>query len=112
MEPITILASVLGSIKSAVDITKSIEITDKKKSNEEVKLAVAHLMGALADAKLHWLISKALFQKRIRKFCAGERRIKRRVILLSFVMPISKLVKMVSPSGMLIVSPAEKLMAF
>jgi hypothetical protein len=49
----SLLASLLGSIKSATDIAKFIKDSDLSLEKAEGKLKLAELVSALADAKLH-----------------------------------------------------------
>ncbi len=52
MDPITVITSSLASIKAATEIAKLLKDADLSLEKAELKLKLADLIGALADAKL------------------------------------------------------------
>lgn len=52
MDPITAVTSILANIKTATDIAKLIKDADFSLEKAELKLKLAEMIGALADAKI------------------------------------------------------------
>ena len=52
MDPVTVISSTLASIKTATEIAKLLKDADLSLEKAELKLKLADLIGALADAKL------------------------------------------------------------
>jgi hypothetical protein len=52
MDPVTVISSTLASIKTATDIAKLLKDADLSLEKAVLKLKLAELVGALADAKL------------------------------------------------------------
>ena len=52
MDPVTVISSTLASIKTATEIAKLLKDADLSLEKAELKLKLAELVGALADAKL------------------------------------------------------------
>ncbi len=52
MSDMTTIGAVVSSVKAAVEIAKTIKDLDAKVQQAELKLKIAELLGALADAKI------------------------------------------------------------
>jgi tRNA(Ile2) C34 agmatinyltransferase TiaS len=51
-DPLTAISTILGSIKTAADIAQLLKNSDLSLEKAELKLKLAELVGALADAKI------------------------------------------------------------
>jgi hypothetical protein len=64
MVDISVITSVLGSVKTATDIAKFLKESDTSLEKAEMKLRLADLIGALADAKLQIVEVKELLSEK------------------------------------------------
>lgn len=69
-DPVTITA-ILGNLKVAIDIAKAIRSSDVSIERAELKLRLAEMIGALADAKIEVIEVQELLAEKDKQLLAG-----------------------------------------
>lgn len=67
MDPISLITSAITSLKTATEITQLLKVSDEDYIRSELKLRLAELMNALADAKISIAELKLLLQEKDEK---------------------------------------------
>lgn len=72
MQELTIISSILGSVKTATEITKLLRDSDLSLEKAEVKLKLADLVVALADTKMQLADVQELLREKDQKIAELE----------------------------------------
>lgn len=64
MTEIAAISTAITALKTAIDIAKAINDTDKSLEKAELKMKIATLMEALADAKIQMIYTKEIIQQK------------------------------------------------